>query len=54
MAAKSEMARESGDREIVATRILDAPRELVYRMWTDPYHLMNWWGPRGFTTTVKR
>ena len=54
MPAKSEMARESGDREIVATRILDAPRQLVYRMWTDPYHLMQWWGPRGFTTTVKQ
>jgi uncharacterized protein YndB with AHSA1/START domain len=53
MAAKSELARETGDREILATRILDAPRELVYRMWTDPYHLAQWWGPRGFTTTVK-
>jgi uncharacterized protein YndB with AHSA1/START domain len=53
MAAKSELARESGEREILATRVLDAPRELVYRMWTDPYHLAQWWGPRGFTTTVK-
>lgn len=31
------------------TRIFDAPRELVWRAWTDPQHLMRWWGPAHFT-----
>lgn len=42
----------SGDREITATRIFDAPRDLVFQMWTDPQHIGQWWGPRGFTTTT--
>ena len=41
-----------GDREIVAIRVFDAPRELVFKMWTDPNHLARWWGPNGFTTTT--
>jgi uncharacterized protein YndB with AHSA1/START domain len=41
------------DREIVMTRVFDAPRELVFEMWTDPKHLVHWWGPRGFTTTLQ-
>jgi uncharacterized protein YndB with AHSA1/START domain len=40
-------------REIVFTRVFDAPRELVFEMWTDPKHLVHWWGPRGFTTTIQ-
>ena len=39
-------------REVVLTRILDAPRALVFRMWTDPEHLARWWGPKGFTNPV--
>ncbi len=41
-------------REIVMTRVLHAPRELVWQAWTDPRHVVNWWGPRGFTTTIKK
>ncbi len=41
------------DREIVMTRVFDAPREVVFEMWTDPKHLVHWWGPRGFTTTIQ-
>jgi len=41
-----------GDREIVATRMLDAPRELVWKVWTDPGHIGKWWGPNGFRTTT--
>ena len=41
-----------GDREIVATRVFDAPRDLVWDVWTDPEHLARWWGPNGFTTTT--
>ena len=40
------------DREIVITRMLDAPRELVFRVWTDPKHLPHWYGPNGFTITI--
>lgn len=39
------------DREIVTTRLFQAPRELVYKAWTDPNHLKVWWGPKGFTNT---
>lgn len=39
-------------REIATTRVFDAPRELVWRMWTEPEHVKHWWGPRGFTNTI--
>jgi uncharacterized protein YndB with AHSA1/START domain len=38
--------------EIVISRVFDAPRELVFQAWTDPVHLAQWWGPRGFTNPV--
>lgn len=41
-----------GEREIVLTRVFDAPRELVFDAYTDPAHVDEWWGPRGFTTTT--
>ncbi len=37
--------------EIVSSRIVNSPIERVYRAWTDPNHLKNWWGPIGFTNT---
>ena len=37
-------------REITITRIYDAPRELVWRAWTEPERLAGWWGKRGWTT----
>lgn len=40
------------DREIVISRVFDAPRELVWKAWTEPEHLAQWWGPQGFTTTT--
>lgn len=46
--------RLEGDREIVAERLFDAPRELVFRLWTEQEHIHRWWGPRGFTTTTQR
>lgn len=39
-------------REIVITRIFDAPRKLVWKAWTNPEHLMRWWGPKDFTSPV--
>lgn len=40
------------DRELVLARVFDAPRALVYKMWTDPAHVMTWFGPRGFACTL--
>jgi uncharacterized protein YndB with AHSA1/START domain len=41
-----------GERTVTLTRVLDAPRDLVWRAWTDPKHLGQWFGPRGFTSSV--
>ncbi len=39
-------------REITMTRVFNAPRDLVFRLWTDPKHIARWWGPTGFTNTI--
>lgn len=41
------------EREIVISRIIDAPRELVFEAFTEVKHLSQWWGPDGFTTTTR-
>jgi len=38
---------------LIHTRILDAPRDLVWEVWTTPAHLKEWWGPDGFSLTIK-
>jgi uncharacterized protein YndB with AHSA1/START domain len=43
---------QPAEREVVLTRTLDAPRDLVFRVWTEPGHLARWWGPHGFTNPV--
>ncbi|MFJ4879598.1 SRPBCC family protein [Streptomyces sp. NPDC088745] len=43
----------TADRETVISRIIDAPRELVFEAFTDVRHLSRWWGPEGFTTTTQ-
>jgi Uncharacterized conserved protein len=40
------------DREIEITRVFNAPRSLVFTVWTDPKHIIHWWGPNGFTNTI--
>ncbi len=45
-------AAETADREIVMERLFDAPREMVFKAWTDPQQIQQWWGPNGFTTTI--
>jgi uncharacterized protein YndB with AHSA1/START domain len=40
------------DRVLVITRVFDAPRNLVFRAWTERDHLAQWFGPRGFTMTM--
>jgi len=42
------------DREIEVTRVFDAPRDLVWKAYTDPAAIPQWWGPRGHTTTVDK
>ena len=42
------------DREIVGSRIMDAPPELVFKAYTDPELIPRWWGPRRYTTTVDK
>ena len=37
---------------MVVTRVFDAPRDLVWKAWTDPKYVMQWWGPKGFTAPV--
>jgi uncharacterized protein YndB with AHSA1/START domain len=44
----ADAAREAG--RMVVTRVFDAPRELVWKAWTDPQSVMQWWGPKGFTS----
>jgi uncharacterized protein YndB with AHSA1/START domain len=43
----------TSDRETVITRDFNAPRELVWAVFTDPKHIAQWWGPRGFTLTTE-
>ncbi|HEY4301908.1 MAG TPA: SRPBCC family protein [Candidatus Didemnitutus sp.] len=45
---------DTADREIVVAREFNAPRELVWEAWTNPEHVVHWWGPRGFNTTVEK
>ena len=43
----------TGDREIVVSRRIGAPREVVFEAFTEVRHLSRWWGPEGFTTTTR-
>jgi uncharacterized protein YndB with AHSA1/START domain len=49
--AMPALARPS-DREVIFSRVLDAPRNLVWKVWTHPRHLHEWFGPEGFTATT--
>jgi uncharacterized protein YndB with AHSA1/START domain len=51
---RASSTASTADREIVTSRIFDAPRELVFEAWTNPRHVENWWGPHGFTTTIQQ
>ena len=43
---------ETASRELSITRLLNAPQELVWEVWTKPEHITHWWGPVGFSTTT--
>jgi uncharacterized protein YndB with AHSA1/START domain len=51
---KTNIIAEPGKQEIVITRIFDAPRELVFKTFTDPTFIPEWWGPRNHTTIVDK
>ncbi|MBV9923102.1 MAG: SRPBCC family protein [Pseudonocardia sp.] len=51
--SRGEHAHATADREIVISRVIGAPRELVFEAFTRVRHLSRWWGPQGFTTTTR-
>jgi uncharacterized protein YndB with AHSA1/START domain len=51
--ANPALSQWSLDREIVLSRVIDAPRELVFAAWSDPKHLPQWFGPKGFKIATK-
>ena len=52
MATKNELADNPVRQQVNITRIFDAPRELVFKMWTDPELVEKWWGPKDFINPV--
>ena len=51
MDTRTSVDAEVRERELVITRIFDAPRHLVFQAWTEPDRAARWWGPQGFVTT---
>jgi uncharacterized protein YndB with AHSA1/START domain len=45
---------DTRDRELIISRSLNTPVELVWEAWTSPEHFSQWWGPDGFTHTVQK
>ncbi len=43
---------DTANRELSISRLLNAPRELVWEVWTNPEHIKHWWGPDGFKSTI--
>ena len=54
MTAIAEVQVKTRDNDFILTRVFDAPRALVFKAWTDPKHLVQWWGPKDFTNPVCR
>jgi uncharacterized protein YndB with AHSA1/START domain len=44
----------TAERELIFSRLLDAPVKLVWKVWTSPEHIKLWWGPDGFTNTINQ
>jgi uncharacterized protein YndB with AHSA1/START domain len=44
----------TADRELLITKLLDAPVDLVWEVWSHPEHICNWWGPNDFTCTISK
>ena len=52
--ATHENTSPTAERELFITRLIKAPRNLVWDAWTDPKHIVHWWGPDGFTNTIHK
>jgi uncharacterized protein YndB with AHSA1/START domain len=50
--ATATAANPHGEEKVTLERTFDAPRELVFRMWTEPKRMAQWWGPHGFANPV--
>ncbi|MBK7439192.1 MAG: SRPBCC domain-containing protein [Saprospiraceae bacterium] len=48
-----QQEENTADRELRISRLLSAPIELVWDVWTQPAHIAQWWGPNGFTNTIQ-
>ena len=51
---KAKFTVEPGKQEVRITRDFDAPRDLIFKAFTDPKHIPNWWGPAYLTTVVEK
>jgi uncharacterized protein YndB with AHSA1/START domain len=51
---QSSLVVDTANRSVLITRIFDAPRDLVYKIVTDPGLIPQWWGPRAYTTRVEK
>src|SRR5262245_52411335 len=51
---QSERNNDTSNRELVISRVFNAPIELVWEAWTNADHIKNWWGPNGFTNTITK
>lgn len=51
---KEAHTRQTEGKLLVIDRVFNAPRELVFKAWTEPERMMQWWGPKGFTCPVCR
>ena len=54
MKTKFEDIEIINDIEVSAVRILNAPRDIVWKVWTEPEHIAVWWGPAGFINTIEK
>ena len=52
MAIAEQAIQNTAERELTDTRTINAPRDLVWKVWTEPEHITQWWGPNGFTNTT--
>jgi uncharacterized protein YndB with AHSA1/START domain len=52
--AMSETRQARADEDFVISRVFDAPRDLMWEVFTDPEHMKQWWGPKGFSVVVSK
>lgn len=52
MTSKTIITKRPETRELIVERALSAPAERLWRAWTEPEHIEQWWGPKGWTATI--